>query len=201
MKYLFIFIIFLGISTPILGKDDGKQNLYKWETSSGIQWKSFGDKDTQDVYEGEVKDNQPNGLGILKGIDGSKYIGEWLEGVYNGKGTLFLYGDKYVGDFKNGKYHGKGLLTTNQGNTFDGEWKEGKFHGKLIMKFKSGSKFDGEWKDGKKHGKGRWIFQIGEVKGHTKVGEWKNDKEWNVRSYDENGKLKFKIVNGVHSSR
>jgi len=33
-------------------------------------------------------------------------------------------GDKYVGEFKNGVYHGKGVYTTSDGKKDVGEWKD-----------------------------------------------------------------------------
>ena len=36
-----------------------------WETSSGKEWKYFGDKETHQKYEGQVENGVPNGLGVL----------------------------------------------------------------------------------------------------------------------------------------
>ena len=41
--------------------------------------------------------------------DGSKYVGEFKEGLPNGRGTLTSPdGRKYVGEFKDRKKHGQG---------------------------------------------------------------------------------------------
>ena len=42
-----------------------------------------------DKYEGEFKDNKPNGQGALTFANGDKYEGEFKDGDYNGQGTLF----------------------------------------------------------------------------------------------------------------
>ena len=44
--------------------------------------------------------------------DGSKYVGEFKEGLPNGQGTLTSPdGRKYVGEFKDRKKHGQGTET------------------------------------------------------------------------------------------
>jgi hypothetical protein len=59
--------------------------LYRWGEVPDILWKEFGDKETQPVYKGDVKDGKPNGIGILTYSVGSKYVGEWKDGeIYNG---------------------------------------------------------------------------------------------------------------------
>ena len=38
--------------------------LFQWETSSGKMWKTFGDEAAQLKYEGEIKNGEPEGLGV-----------------------------------------------------------------------------------------------------------------------------------------
>jgi len=59
--------------------------LYRWGEVPDILWKEFGDKETQPVYKGDVKDGKPDGIGILTYSGGSKYVGEWKDGeIWNG---------------------------------------------------------------------------------------------------------------------
>ena len=53
--------------------------------------------------------------------NGDKYIGEFLNGEFHGKG-LYTYanGDKYEGEFSNGKFTGKGTFTCSNGKQFTG---------------------------------------------------------------------------------
>jgi hypothetical protein len=37
----------------------------------------FGDKDTHPKYQGQVKDGEPNDLGVIFDRFGSKYVGSW----------------------------------------------------------------------------------------------------------------------------
>ena len=89
-----------------------------------------------DIYEGEVVDNKPHGIGTMyskrefvketnfTSEGNSMYEGEWQNGLMHGKGTLIVKeisdehyklepmgasyeGTKYVGDFIDGKYDGR----------------------------------------------------------------------------------------------
>ena len=53
MKHLLIILSFLLLSSPVIGEETGV--LYQYETSSGRQWKTFGDGKVQPKYKGEIK--------------------------------------------------------------------------------------------------------------------------------------------------
>jgi len=104
MRHILIIISLLLFTSPLFGDSHNGKILYGWETSSGIQLREFGDKDTQPQYKGDIENGKPNGLGIMTEPNGEKYVGEWKNGKQNGQGT-FTYPDgrKYVGEYKNGK--------------------------------------------------------------------------------------------------
>ena len=120
MKHLLIILIsVLLLSSPVIGNNHKGETLYRWGEYPDYKWMGFGDKDTHPVYQGQVKNGKPNGLGviiypdgILKG--GNKYVGEWKDGKEHGQGTLttpvedsrnFIHhGRKYVGEWKKGKH-------------------------------------------------------------------------------------------------
>lgn len=53
--------------------------------------------------------------------NGDKYIGEFLNGQFHGKGIYtYANGDKYEGEFINGKFTGKGTFTCSNGEPFTG---------------------------------------------------------------------------------
>jgi hypothetical protein len=63
MKHLLLILSsFFLLSSFVTSCDKKEETLYRWETSSGFEWKRFGDKQTQPRYEGEV--------GVLSGIVG-----------------------------------------------------------------------------------------------------------------------------------
>ena len=110
MKHLLIILIsFLLLSSPVIGDNHKGETLYLWETSSGLIWKGFGDKENHPKYEGDVENGKPNGLGVMIYPDGQKYVGSWKDGEEHGQGTTtFPDGRKYVGEWKDGlKWKGK----------------------------------------------------------------------------------------------
>ena len=132
MKHILIIVSFLLFSSLIASCDKKKEILYRWETSSGWEWKTMGDKNKNPQYKGEVK---------------REYI---IFGGYilEGSGTLTVpNGEKYVGEFKEGKFHGKGTETIPNGSKYEGEWRDGKFNGKGTYTFSNGGSFAGLWKD------------------------------------------------------
>ena len=169
MKHLLIILSFLLLSSPVIGDEPGV--LYQYETSSGIQWKTFGDGKVRPEYEGEIRNGKPNGFGILIWFDGRKYVGNFKDEEMDGQGMfIFSSGDKYEGEFKEGKKHGHGTYTFHEGSKYEGEYKDGEYHGQGTFTFTDGSKYEGEWKDG---------------------------KPWNLTIYDKNGNIISKRVNGL----
>ena len=105
MKHILILISFLLLSSPVIGNSHKGETLYLWETSLGNVWKRFGDKETHPKYQGQVKDERPNGLGILIDPTGKKYVGRWKNGIREGQGSqIYKGGGKYSGSWKNGSW-------------------------------------------------------------------------------------------------
>ena len=86
MKHLLIILIsILLLSSPVIGDNHKGETLYLWKTSSGVQWKGFGEKQTNPIYKGQVENGEPNGQGTLNLHNGEKYVGEWKDGrTWNG---------------------------------------------------------------------------------------------------------------------
>lgn len=77
-------------------------------------------------YVGEFKQGQYHGKGMMTYTDGEKYIGEYLEGTRHGQGTyVFANGDKYIGEYKNGTRHGQGVYTSTDGKRYVGSFDNG----------------------------------------------------------------------------
>ena len=102
-------------------------------------------------YVGEIKNGQPNGLGLA---------------IYTNDFAL-----RYAGNFLNGLYNGKGALLFKDGTFLSGEWKNGKLNGKGAYLSKDGDLYVGYFVDGKKNGKGTFIF----ANKSLLTGEMKND--------------------------
>ena len=82
------FLTFFFISLTAFAQSADTGILYLWELSSGKVWKNFGDEKTQQIYKGEIKNQKPEGLGIMLFPDGTKYMGMWKVGKKHGHVTL-----------------------------------------------------------------------------------------------------------------
>jgi ABC-2 type transport system ATP-binding protein len=93
------------------------------------------------TYRGELKDNKPDGRGILQRSDGSSYKGEWKGGSPHGRGEVsYRSGALYKGDFIKGKRSGYGIYIYPDGKTIKGLWEEGR----LVRPLEEAGKDTGE---------------------------------------------------------
>ena len=181
---------------------DGK----KWTGSGFLHYYSKGEL-LKETYEGEMKEGQYHGHGVLRYEDDAVYDGEWKNGKRDGIGT-YVYGDEgenkrtYVGEWKEDRMEGKGLFTYRDKSTYDGDFVNGKRHGHGVYTFPDGKQWIGEFKDDNKwNGSGFLYFykngkltgdhyegelQEGQLHGHGVYtyadgsaydGEWKNGKK------------------------
>lgn len=152
------------------------------------------------VYTGEVKNGKPNGMGVAKYASGNvvRYVGNFVNGVYTGKGTMFFDNGAFLtGNWSNGKLNGKGTNLTADGTLYIGDFSDGVKNGKGVLIYKDNSFVKGGFKDDKLTGRcinlwtdGNIISDIFydddkrngmgyqyEAKSKTTfAGEWKNDK-------------------------
>jgi len=49
--------------------------LYFYESSSGVLWNEFGDKETDLIYKEDVENGRPNGVGLMTYPYRRKYVG------------------------------------------------------------------------------------------------------------------------------
>jgi len=84
----------------------------------------------------------------------------------------YASGNKYVGEYKNGKFNGRGTETFAIGNKYVGEYKDGNRNGQFTVTYPSGYKYVGEYKDDKKNGRGITFLINGKVE---KTGIWKDN--------------------------
>ena len=76
---------------------------------------------------------------------------------------------KYTGEIFDGKPNGTGVLSSPF-EIYSGEFKIGKMHGQVTHTYGNGKK---------------------------RVGEFRKGKPWNVKSYDKNGNIEYRWVNGI----
>ena len=113
--------------------------------------------------------------------DGSVYEGGWLNGHYEGFGTLkFPNGSVYEGHFRKGHFHGRGkYIFTNMptfqgryGNRYEGWFRDGQFDDKNAqLHYLGGMVYCGGFKCGLREGPGRLTYTDGKIV----EGKFKND--------------------------
>ena len=119
-------------------------------------------KDNNMIYEGSWNNNfEKEGFGISIDKNGNKYIGNWKDDNFNGKGRIIsINGDYYEGDWKSGIIEGFGIFYSSSNNyKYEGTFKNNKFDGKGKLTYeKENIKYVGYFKNGVKEGKGKMIF-------------------------------------------
>lgn len=88
-----------------------------------------------------------NGYGLINQLNGSVYIGQLKNGLYDGKGIMTLYdGMMYKGHFERGKFHGYGTIKFTNGNIYKGYFVDNLRQGYGILIDKNNRLiFDGLW--------------------------------------------------------
>jgi hypothetical protein len=83
--------------------------------------------DNGDVYEGQLKNSEPNGEGIYYLANGDVIVGKFKAGEVTSGTYNFSDGSTYVGSFKDGAFDGQGVFTAVDGSVADGMFKDGAF--------------------------------------------------------------------------
>lgn len=136
------------------------------ERRSGDNWICVYIKDAKDEsgskpyksYEGQVRNGEPNGRGVIVYENDDRYEGQVKNGIPNGKG-MFLFADnsRYEGDMRNGKPNGSGTFTFTTGDRYTGSVKAGEPHGRGVFTFANGDIYEGEFYLGQAKGQGVFI--------------------------------------------
>ncbi|XP_049340539.1 alsin isoform X1 [Astyanax mexicanus] len=121
------------------------------------------------------------------------YIGRWLSGKPNGKGTLkWPDGTIYCGTFKNGLEDGFGDYmmpnkTFNKYDRYKGHWKEGRMHGFGTFWYATGEVYEGSFQDNQRHGHG--MLSSGRLASPSSssvfIGQWLHDKKNGYGVFDD----------------
>ena len=83
-----------------------------------------------DTFTGGLRDDLPHGFGTYTWADGSRYEGDWEEGVRTGRGVyVWPSASRYEGDWLAGRMHGQGSFTSPDGTRYEGGWLNDLKHG------------------------------------------------------------------------
>jgi len=112
VKHLLLILSILLLFSPVIGDNHKDDTLYVLGEYPDWKWVEFGEKETQSKYQGQVKDGEPNGLGVLISTNGWKYFGSWKNGeIWNG--TEYDKDGNIIYRWVNGKRKYSNLYKTN----------------------------------------------------------------------------------------
>ncbi len=136
-----------------------------------------------------LEGNCQNGYGTLVFSDGSKYVGEFLNGQCHGEGTCYYAnGDVYIGEWRYHKADGIGTKYVKGGSTLAGNWSAAKYLGPTAKTgcisgncvngtgtyvYDNGTTYTGGFKDGLLSGQGVCKF----ANGDRYDGQWESHKQ------------------------
>jgi hypothetical protein len=124
-------------------------------------------------------DGKPHGKGVRIYADGSRYEGDWYQGMQQGFGVYIGAGPtgvRFEGEWVDGRKEGLGiesygdddglpylcpLQNLHDGSArcfYDGDWKGGYYWGQGTFTCCDGRQYSGGWRKGKRHGQGRWVM-------------------------------------------
>lgn len=118
------------------------------------------------IYIGEIRNNKPDGYGVISDGETTHYEGQWKQGQRNGWGKT----DSTIGQWRADTMQWGTLI--NKEMVYQGETNhhiQPQGHGVAVLR--NGHRYEGRWENGKREGFG---FSLSPT--NLRVGEWTNDK-------------------------
>ncbi|KAM4629235.1 ankyrin repeat and MYND domain-containing protein 1 [Polymixia lowei] len=108
-----------------------------------------------DVTRGQIQGEKRQGHGVQEGPDGSKYEGQFLNGLKHGTGKFtWENGEYYEGSFYKDYRHGEGVYCWPTGHKFIGKFYLNRKEGYGLQLFPGGTTFQGLYHADQKFGPG-----------------------------------------------
>jgi hypothetical protein len=74
------------------------------------------------LYQGDLEDGEPYGVGTMVYPNGTRYQGEFVAGYREGRGTAVFYdASRYEGEWRNDIPHGRGVYQWPSGERYEGD--------------------------------------------------------------------------------
>lgn len=144
----------------ILYKDDGSKFEGIW-VDNNLTGEGRYFTNNEEYYIGEFQNGLANGKGTFTHNNGGKYTGNWVDDQPEGEGEeIFEDGSRFKGRYEKGKKV-LGKFEWEDGSYYEGEMKNDNFHGKGVYYWKEGRTYSGDWVDGQMDGKGLFTYLDG----------------------------------------
>lgn len=150
------------------------------------------------TYSGYVNElRQPDGKGTMKYSNGTEYIGDWVNGVRQGRGKMRYDNGVYDGEWQNDQKNGKGTYIWNDGKRYDGAYEddvrsgEGVFSGWVDLTNGYSGTYYGKSENDQFDGYGKFLFDNGDIF----EGIYKKNFFW-TGTYTQKDGSQYEIING-----
>ena len=156
--------------------DTEKRFFYGKTTDEGIRNAEgilfFSD---DSVFVGAFRGGQKTGEGIIQDIDGTIRIGDWNNNHQSGRGIALHKSDRelslYIGEFLNDLYSGDGTMMIYKNGSwsllYDGAWERGKYSGRGLLDIGDNKYYVGGFLDGLQNGEGELVDENGDTTSST----------------------------------
>ena len=125
-----------------MAPDAGSQNIFQGSEVHTIVYPE-NNKSNILSYKGEIVNGKPSGKGTVIWKNGSKYVGNWENGLRNGYGVQTFPSDskteKYEGHWIENNFCGQGTLVFKNRSCYVGQFKADQFHGDGTFTFATGA--------------------------------------------------------------
>ena len=181
--------------------DEISSDLINKNTLMGpLKFMDEKNKNNNFYYKGEFNNEGIiNGRGIKIIPNNLLYKGDFINGLYHGKGLLIKNGTYIFGNWIKGECTGNVILKVDGKFEYEGNFKNNKKNGYGVEKYTDGSEYEGNFLDNKKSGKGIYKFSTGEIY----EGNFENDLyngegkyTWNSEKRKYEGEFKDGIIQG-----
>jgi hypothetical protein len=146
-------------------------------------------------YIGEFKNGLKDGKG-REDTDDHVYEGEYKMDQKDGRGELIykLSSDFYKGEFRGGLITGDGIYKWSNEDTYEGTFFDGKMHGRGIYRWPDGSEYVGDYINNIKEGIGTFKWSTGRIF----IGPFVQGKPHGVGKLTKDGKtIECEFLNGA----
>lgn len=152
--------VLTSLAVPV-GIRATEQSLHRVEDSPNSQHQSSRVSrvdlmlDNGDRYIGDFMNGLPTGKGTMIYHDGCRYEGDWNNGEWFGRGVFTdVSGRIDTGEYRRNVRVGSGRIVLPDGSRYEGGWNDEGPHGEGTFYYSDKSKYSGGWYNGKKHGSG-----------------------------------------------